>query len=341
MSSNRTMYDSVDLLKFVLSIFVASIHAGGFGKFAIYAVPFQRLAVPLFFLASSYFFFTSYADCASVDERIVKLEKYVKRNLQLYLFWFVVLFVPTLAIRHWFEGGVLKGIAWILHSFLFGSTFVASWFIMACVLAVIFVAVASRYLRGWQMLLVAFVPYTACCLLTNYAKAPLIEPHLASLRSMFIGPCSFFSALVWFSMGKLLVEAHDFAESIEIKNLAIASAAGFAVLCLEHWWVVLNAWNLENDVFFSLPFVCVPLFLLVLRFRVSIPFARELRITSVVTYCLHCTLFFGLKVCLAWLGITLSEPVRLLVLLVLCWMVTAAILRLERLPHLRWLRYAH
>lgn len=236
---------------------------------------------------------------------------------------------------------MLKGLYLIVYSCLFGETFKASWFISSCILAAVIIVVASRYLRNWQIVFAASVPYVAGCLLTNYAEAPFVGVRLYTLKLMFIDSNTFWAALLWFALGKLLADTREALDSVSTRRLIIASAIGFAALCFEHYWVTANAWNHYRDWFFSLPFVCVPLFLLVLRARVSIPFARELRAASTVTYCLHFTLFFGLKACLAWLGITLSEPVRLLVLLALCWSATAAILRLERLPHLRWLRYAH
>lgn len=51
-------FDSLDLLKFVLSLMVVLIHVNPFPSTAMpYIMPVLRLAVPLFFVISSFFFF--------------------------------------------------------------------------------------------------------------------------------------------------------------------------------------------------------------------------------------------------------------------------------------------
>ena len=100
--------DAIDALKFVLSILVVSIHVGPFGEF--WMVPFKRIAVPLFFLITSYYFFSGWAACACMEESAAKLEKYIKRNLQLYLFWFIALWIPSNEECKWFEGGGHQGV---------------------------------------------------------------------------------------------------------------------------------------------------------------------------------------------------------------------------------------
>ena len=76
------------MLKLILSIFVVVIHTTGLDIFS----PILRFAVPLFFMLSSYFFFSKYDSTDDTYERRDMLFKYIKRNLQLYAFLFIALY---------------------------------------------------------------------------------------------------------------------------------------------------------------------------------------------------------------------------------------------------------
>ena len=201
------------------------------------------------------------------------------------------------------------------------------------------VVVASRYLRNWQILLLALVPYTACCLLTNYARIPFVVYRTEALKVVFDGNAnSFWFALLWFALGKWLVDSREVNERIGSGTLAAASLAGFGFLCLENYVVYSHAWAGYNDGFFTLPLVCVPLFLLILRSELKIPFAHELRVMSTVTYCLHFSLVFIFR---EMLEAPIGSLELFLLVLVMSWVLSLAIMRLEKLPRLRWLRFAH
>lgn len=333
--------DSVDLLKFVLSVMVVAIHINPFGTYSVYVRPLLRTAVPLFFLVSSYFFFRRFSQLEGADKRIERLEKYVRRNLALYAFWFVVLLVPTVELRGYLGHGLLNGLYSLLHGFFFGSTFRASWFLMAGVIATVLVAAASRYLSNRWLFVLSLIPFVACCCLSNYAKAPLVADHVAALKKLFDGSYnSFWVAIFWVVAGKILAEREGNPRHVALgaKGLGCASFCGLAVLYLEQFVVVRNGWSAANDCYFALPLVCIPLFLLVLRADISLPHTDALRAASTVTYCLHFTLFYVMK---NYLHIDLAGDAMYALALLTCWLVTVLILKLERKPHLGWLKYAH
>ncbi len=114
-------YDAIDLAKFILSIIVCGIHA--LGRYGIY--PFFRIAVPLFFIISSYFFFKKLnAENDSKDGHIL-LKNFAKRNAKLYLFWFVLLLPITLFNLKIFSGNVVLNLVKLAAKAVFASTFVA------------------------------------------------------------------------------------------------------------------------------------------------------------------------------------------------------------------------
>ncbi|MDD7499359.1 MAG: acyltransferase family protein [Sodaliphilus sp.] len=82
--ASRT-YHSIDILKVVAALLVVAIHARPFvGKtYPLYISLFSRMAVPVFFVVSAFFFFRKKPDTA-------QLKHYVRRMGWLYAFWFVV-----------------------------------------------------------------------------------------------------------------------------------------------------------------------------------------------------------------------------------------------------------
>ena len=77
---NGNNFKTIDVLKFFLAITIVQIHS----EFAlVWMKPYLRLAVPLYFMISSFFFFRKKPDTE-------QLWAYVKRLSKLYLFWFIV-----------------------------------------------------------------------------------------------------------------------------------------------------------------------------------------------------------------------------------------------------------
>ena len=161
--------DSADALKFVMSIVVVAIHSGLGGDWHLSPIyPFARLAVPVFFMLSSYFFFSRYL-LEDEEGKKLRLRKFLIRNAQLYAFWCFVLFIPTGVVRGWFSKDVLSGVADIFHGLLFGSTFISSWFISSTVIAVLIVVKCSKWLSDKTILFLAICCYLIACLSSNYA----------------------------------------------------------------------------------------------------------------------------------------------------------------------------
>ena len=140
-------YDSkYDVVKFILSLLVLAIHST---LYPMVLYPWLRIAVPLFFIMSSYFLFSKLRD-TSEDKQKTILKKFTIRNLQLYLCWCIILLPITIYIRKttWFSHDLSENISTILKSILFGSTFVASWFITATVIGSLIIYFLSKTLKN-------------------------------------------------------------------------------------------------------------------------------------------------------------------------------------------------
>ena len=69
METTKKRLDSVDVAKFVLSIMIVTIHLSPFPSLDPYIMPMLRVAVPLFFLISAFFFFGKYHAEITIEER--------------------------------------------------------------------------------------------------------------------------------------------------------------------------------------------------------------------------------------------------------------------------------
>lgn len=76
-----------DILKYMLSVMVVCIHVN---KLPDWYNPILRIAVPLFFMMTSYFFFKKQRYSLDGD-RQKNLLQFIKRNILLFLFWTVLL----------------------------------------------------------------------------------------------------------------------------------------------------------------------------------------------------------------------------------------------------------
>lgn len=341
-------FDSIDLLKFVLALMVVLIHVNPFpANVYVCIVPLLRMAVPLFFLISAFFFFRKIetgggASSADIGNAIKRASAFTRRNLCLYGFWLLVLLVPTLMLRDWFSSGLLNGCLEALRSFFFQSTFIASWYIMALVISVWLVLVASMVLRNSAVVLLMTPVFVTCCLMSNYRNVLIESGHLATLVSFF-GDApynSFWAGLFWVSLGKYVADCRGCMGATS-RQLVVLGVIGLMVLGAEQFIIQMNHFAVVNDSFFSLPLVVVPAFLLLLRLDINFRGAAFLRAASTVVYCLHGTLRYVLVGVGAALGCSFENLVLLLPVIGICLLATWGIMAGEGRKGLSWLRFAH
>ena len=207
MANKENYWSGFDYFKYILSILVIIIHTEPFGHW-IY--PLLSIAVPMFFVISSYFFFRS---CKGDETDKMKLKKFVKRNLILYAFWFIALLPITLDMRNYFEGGLTTGMLKMLKGFLFGSTFKVSWFIMATIVGVTLFYNLRKYLKPHIMVVLCIIAYMVCCATSSYyhafalSNAAFVQMDVI-YRSVLGEPHhSFPVAFFWVSVGWLFANS--------------------------------------------------------------------------------------------------------------------------------------
>ena len=124
-------YDSIDIMKFIASIAIVAIHADALYDIDVNLNHFIchglfRIAVPLFFFASAYFFFKK-----DLNEK--NIYNFCKRLAVLYIYWFIITLPITVFNRFYcskysFSVTLFR----FLRGFIFSSTFGGSWYLMSC-----------------------------------------------------------------------------------------------------------------------------------------------------------------------------------------------------------------
>lgn len=344
MNENRTIIvkndnGMIDLIKFILSIMVVAIHTELYPE---YLFPWLRVAVPLFFMITSYFFFNKIDKFDDEYEKVESLKKFVKRNLKLYLFWFICLLPFTLIIRRYFSNGFLRGILLILKGFLFSSTFPASWFLMASIIATIIVFFTTKKFGNNTMFFIFLIVNILVCLRSSYYPllkvSDITENFLNCYESIFSNPVNSFPvALFWVMCGKVFAE-----KKLTIKRkyieflLLLITGVG---LWLEWYFVEKYTSAMRNDSYIMLmPFCCV-LFLSLYNKNLNFQYSKILRSLSTITYVIHYTFILGFKFCIGRLNIEINNLTIFIITLCVCWGIGLFILFFKDKKYFKWLRF--
>lgn len=328
-----------DIAKLILCITVVNIHSWFLPKWLF---PLARLAVPVFFMISAYFFFLKTGRCnGNTESEKNALKDFIKHNLQLYLFWFIALLPFTLKIKGWFENkNALLGIIKMTRDIIFGSSFRASWFIMALVIATFIVYYASKLVDNRVLLVLAILIYAAVTLYSSYyVKFDDIEiVHSFVKRYNLVFGNSYNSypvALIWVVCGKCFADktfSPSFKKSIPV--LVVSLAFLYAEWCC----VKKIGGGYNNDCYFMLLPASVALFGILCNIK---PFAVKgsltMRKMSTLIYALHAT---AVTIVREYTG-SKNNFFVFVVVISFCCAVCAVFFLLERFKPFRWLKYSH
>lgn len=279
-----------DVLKFLMAIFVVAVHTTSKTNFFH---PLMRMAVPLFLIMTSYFFFMKQNTINSDEEKRDALIKYIKRLLLLYLFWFMLLFPYTLYYQKWNVDFGFGTIFVVLWDFIFKDTFRASWFLTASLFNVIFVWLFSRRIKELWLLVIGVMLYLICCLFTNYYNILLLIPNFEKYYSIyldyFMPPyLSYPVAFLFVVIGKVFADHH-----ILISNQKLGFLLFISLVCLfvEDFLVVYFSLQNADDCFLSMIPLSLCVFMIVGQNAPSIHLnSLYLRSYSTIIYCCHLTL---------------------------------------------------
>lgn len=327
-----------DIVKIILSVFIVAIHAN---LFAEYLYPWLRIAVPLFFMLSGYFFFGKLSVIEGKKEKRHALAFFVKRNLILYMFWFLALLPLTLYARsEFFENGIVMGILNMLRAFLFSSTFKASWYIMASAIGVIIIYLLSRVMGNKALLLLTGIVFVLLTLRSSYFSIfednSVIISIVSAYESVFdYGLNSFPVSLFWLSLGKCFAEKNFLTKR---RNSLITVILSALMLYVEWRFVrTLNGTYMNDSYFFLVP-LCIGIFAFVLSLpMVSCSRSICLRRCSTVIYTTHASLIPVLTVLIP----EIHSFVVFFMILLLSVLIYVVIEQLSKFKLFGWLKYSY
>lgn len=329
----KRVYDSIDIAKFCMSLLVAAIHLNPLGSAVDIRFPMVRIAIPVFFMISSFLFYSRLEDNGPRA-----LCRFLKRNGRLYLAWLLLLFPITACIRGYFSGGIGDFFIKLPLNLLLGSTFRASWYISALCIGMVIVFYLSRKLGDWSAVLLGALLYAVCCLSSNYANL------FADTRWFSWYPAKWYNSfpvsILWIAIGKMIAEKqHCIAGRVWSRKFP-ALCVSFGLLFWEHGWICQNGASYANDCYFSLVLVCPLLFITMLDFRKPVLWAKKLRPVSTVIYCLHATLAVSLAWVLRRYGVEPDVlPAAIGLYLTVVGLCAATALIIEKLKNYRWLSW--
>ncbi len=291
MGNNKKVYNSIDLFKFIAAMLVVAVHTHPFANTGAdyYFTCLCRIAVPFFFVATSYFFFRR----PEPDIRA-----YTKRLGTIYVLW-LLLELPWVYERFFvsFDHSFPLQILNIFRCLVFSNTWWDSWFIMASMIAVSMVCFLSRRCR-WRngsLLALAGVGYLISLTAAGYyGFADLflnerMQFYHKAFTWCFCPANSFVVALIYVVIGKVLAES-DW-EKWRICGsgwktallLLLFFAIGFVEVHYMRWSV------LVTDAWVFLPPLTMAGFVLLLQtdLKINAKFARWMRDVSILVYILH------------------------------------------------------
>ncbi len=341
----------LDITKFILSIMIVFLHLGPTNYFRwTIAMPLLRLAVPVFFLISAYLFFTGINRCQDGKQRRKRYLSFAKRTLILYFFWALIFFQPMLEYREWFKEGFSSGIYNLARDTFMGSTFISSWFIMALFIAVTVVLFLRSFMRGYQVLILSFIPFVFATLAANYFYVPALHPYLELATNYIPWPynnCCI--AFFWVSLGALFADkGAEYFIALKTKKTALAVVlvgciVSIVLLYMEANICFGNNWSYAGDAYFALIPACISIMILLLmhpKYKDNSKALEFMQVASVVTYVVHTNLYVVLE---QW-GHKLSEDIwagyfPFIVILVFCWFLSWLIMYLRQFRLLQWMKY--
>lgn len=133
---SKNNYNGIDLMKFLCAILVITIHIEPFPlNCSITWLNFfvnnciARIAVPLFFIASSFFLFKKLKN--NMDTKI--FGKYLKRIIFLYIAW-TIIYIPLIIYKK-YKYGLILGIIMLIRDTIFDGSYVHLWYLQSLIVS--------------------------------------------------------------------------------------------------------------------------------------------------------------------------------------------------------------
>ncbi len=339
-------YDIFDLVKYILSIMVIAIHSS---LFPMVLYPWLRLAIPLFFIISSFLLFKK-INTSPKEERKSIIKKYIIRLIKLYLFWFIIL-IPFTIHRNIniFNNGVITGIMRIISSAFFSSTFPGSWYIIATIEGTLIVSYLSKK-YNWKLLLVLFLIINILCSITQcyhtlFTNLSFLKKAYSFYTIIFSQPQFNFSvALIYILLGKLFADGKF--DHFKKVTFIVTMIASIILLYLEWRFIYkLNGYYNRDCYIFLVP-LSFSMFGLIRNIDTRVKNYKTLRQISNFSYPFHISFIAVIHAILNKIKFISSNEIyysiSTFLITTICVIFAYSIVHcLEKNKYLNFLKYSH
>lgn len=329
--SNNKIISGFDLLKFLMALVVINIHlqlknyVNG-THLAIAWNFINELAVPVFFVLSSFFLFKNMRE-GVLSENKRRLLQYESRLIRLYLFWIIVLFPVILYYWHreYLESPII-GVLLFVKNFFLAYEFGASWFFGALIIGVPIIYMFGRVFNEEVALFISLIVYI-------YLYYDSDDKYLVQLYTEYVRTprLSFPAGLLWISIGAIISD-NEFIRFAEKTRLCFLITGGVTFILLG---IIFN----HYDYIFRIPSALYIIFVF-WKLRIQNKNAcKRMRIYSTHFFCLH----FSIIVLLKRLPNIYFDNIIILGLetLIICFIISNVLLYLMRFKYFSWIKYSY
>ena len=342
----KTNLDFLDLLKYILSFLVVAIHSN---LFLENLFPWLEIAVPLFFVISSFLFFRKLQTCPKEVQSKVLL-KYLVRNIILYFAWLLILLPITIHWnRDWWTGSVPELIKYSIKSLFFGSTFPASWYIMASIIAMP-ILYFTRNLNKIVLTLVFSFVYLFCSWWSAYCDIIFTaEKFILWLQINFLRPhlsfnLCFIIALPWMFLGEMFAKFDNDRDLDKTKwTILIILAVSCGILLSLESKMIRELTGVIDAKHLMLPPFVACLFSISRNIKIELKNPKLLREISTITYVLHYSLIVNFRFILSPVvsSARMLQFILFFIALIICHGVSIGLYYAEKTRYGKFLKYIH
>ena len=345
-----TKYNSIDILKFIASFFVLIIHVSLFNDVNPYLNLFisqgiSRLAVPIYFLASAFFFYKKSINL-SVDEQKIALIKYTKRIAILYIGWFII-FLPKTIFERFIsnETSIILDVIIFIKNFFLTSTFSGSWFLVSCVFCVwllYFICKCTNKNNEKFLVIISLAFYFVCVISSSYGNIFEIigvGDYYESFLYYGVKPyTSIFVGVPYFVIGRYFAQ-NDIKLTPAKKMVGVLS---LILLFVEIFLTFkLNLQQTTDCFLMLLPSSCF-IFVLIKNVNIELKFNPVyLRNASTIIFFSHFLFIFAIEIFEKLFSVEIGTILRFLIVSCLSLILSVVFIKLSRTKIFGWLRYLY
>ena len=249
-----SMILAFDLIKFIMSFFIASVHIHTFASFSEnfdfwFSNTICRMAVPIFFAISGYLLIKKLKNATTEEYKLV-VKKYLKRLLIIYIIW-TIIYLPI-----YFSYGLsLSRLLKLIPRFLVHGVHGQLWFFPALLLSSCLVIIMYRKIGIKKTFLISLLLYLIGLAIIPYsnltsqiiAKIPFFSKLIIYITKDYgdyrIVRSGLFFGMIFFSLGGLLNYYTIDNKKMNIIGLFIS----IILLCLETYIIKVN-----NGIYYGL-----------------------------------------------------------------------------------------